>query len=256
MKYRLWLGDYDNDLHLSKDFFKSFLSCKNDNPVPSEAFEVAKKKISNYYEELRKVAIEVAEKEVEKELKREDRYVVMLLKALDELIESINILEEKYRDLVEIKNSGVVESLNRSINDLKKLRKEIEKEIEDIMLKIAPNLSEVAGVKLGARLIEKAGSLEKLATLPASTIQVIGAEKSLFKAISRMKKGKKARVPKHGIIFQHPFIRTLPKRKRGKMARFLASKIAIAARVDYFSGELKEDMIEEVRHRYERIARS
>ena len=104
-------------------------------------------------------------------------------------------------------------------------------------------------------MLEKAGSLKKLAFLPASKIQVMGAEKSLYKAFSRMRKGKKAKVPKHGVIFQHPFIKTLPKSKRGKMARFMAAKLAIAARIDYFKGEIDENLAESVRKKYEELMR-
>ncbi|WP_290899910.1 RNA-processing protein [Ferroglobus sp.] len=256
MKYNLWCGEYDGKLKLSKDFAKSFAKAKNPSPVPEEAFEEAKEKVKNYYEVLRRVAIEVTERKVERELRREDRYVIMLVKALDELNEAINLLEEKYRDLVEVKTSEISEEFEERIRGLKELRRRIEKEIDEVMGKIAPNLTEILGAKIAARLLERAGSMEKLAILPASTIQIIGAEKSLFKALTRIRKGKKAKIPKHGIIFQHPFIRSLPKRKRGKMARFMAGKLAIAAKLDYFSGELKEELAEEVRRKYEELARA
>ncbi len=256
MKYNLWCGEYDGKLKLSKDFAKSFAKAKNPSPVPEEAFEEAKEKVKNYYEVLRRVAIEVTERKVERELRREDRYVIMLVKALDELNEAINLLEEKYRDLVEVKTSEISEEFEERIRGLKELRRRIEREIDEVMGKIAPNLTEILGAKIAARLLERAGSMEKLAILPASTIQIIGAEKSLFKALTRIRKGKKAKIPKHGIIFQHPFIRSLPKRKRGKMARFMAGKLAIAAKLDYFSGELKEELAEEVRRKYEELARA
>jgi len=256
LKYNLWCGEYNGRLKLSKDFAKSFAKAKNLTPVPEEAFEEAKEKVKNYYEVLRRVAIEVTERKVERELRREDRYVIMLVKALDELNETINLLEEKYRDLVEVKTSEISEEFEERIRGLKELRRKIEREIDEVMGKIAPNLTEILGAKIAARLLEKAGSMEKLAILPASTIQIIGAEKSLFKALTRIRKGKKAKIPKHGIIFQHPFIRSLPKRKRGKMARFMAGKLAIAAKLDYFSGELKEELAEEVRRKYEELARA
>ena len=104
--------------------------------------------------------------------------------------------------------------------------------IRELMNSEAPNLSAVAGAILGAKLISLAGGLEKLAKLPASTIQVLGAEKALFRFF-RTGKG----APKHGIIFQHPYIHGSPKWQRGKIARLLATKIAIAARIDYFSRE-------------------
>ncbi len=257
MSYNLWFGKYVNGkVDVSRDLKKSFLEAENPNPLPFSVYDVGRSFFGKrYYEVLRKIAIDVAETLIERELKREDKYIISLVKALDELIKAINLLEEKLRDLRNVKESNIVEKFESKIVDLKKLRNEIEKEIEDVTRKIAPNLSEIAGEKIAARLIERAGSLKKLAKLPSSTIQVIGAEKSLFKALSRIRRGKKAKIPKHGIIFQHPFIKTLPKKKRGKMARFMASKLAIAARIDYFKGELQESLAEEVRRKYEKLSR-
>lgn len=257
LRYNLWFGVYENgNVKKSKNFSESFLNAKNPEPLPFNLSEIGKEVLGDdYYRILRKTAIEVCQNLVERELRREDRYVISLVRTLDELNNSINLLNEKLRELKEIRESEVVNLFEEKINDLEKLRTRIEKEIEEVMRKIAPNLSEIVGEKIGARLLEKAGSLEKLAELPASTIQVIGAEKSLFKALARMKKGKRAKVPKHGVIFQHPFIRNLPKKKRGKMARFMANKIAIAVRLDYFKGEVDEKLYEEVRKKYEQLSR-
>ncbi len=258
MKYNLWFGVVeDSEVKLSDNFEESFLKASNPNPVPESVYDAGKRIFGErYYEVLRRTAINVTEKLIEKELRREDRYVISLVRTLDELTKVINILEEKLRELRNVKESDVTVDFEGKILDLKKLRSEIEKEIEEVTRKIAPNLSEIAGEKIAARLLEKAGSLKKLAEMPSSTIQVIGAEKSLFKALARLRKGKKAKVPKHGVLFQHPFIKTLPKKKRGKMARFMASKLAIAARVDYFKGELHEGLAEEVRRKYEKLSRN
>jgi nucleolar protein 56 len=118
----------------------------------------------------------------------------------------------------------------------------VEKQIGDLMEETAPNVAAVIGPILGARLISKVGSLARLASLPASTIQILGAEKALFRALR-----KRGKPPKHGIIFQHPWVHASPRKIRGKVARLLASRIAIAARVDCFSGrfigdELKKDV--------------
>lgn len=133
------------------------------------------------------------------------------------------------------------------------MRKMQEGYIRDLMSSEAPNLSAVAGAILGAKLISLAGGLEKLARMPASTIQVLGAEKALFRFF-RTGRG----APKHGVIFQHPYIHGSPKWQRGKIARLLATKIAIAARIDYFSredrsGELRkalEERLAEIRKKY------
>jgi nucleolar protein 56 len=103
--------------------------------------------------------------------------------------------------------------------------------VEGSMKRIAPNVTEVAGATIGARLMAKAGGLDRLAVLPASTIQILGAEKALFRSLRTG-----AKPPKHGILFQHNAVHLAPKWQRGKIARTLANKIAIAARVDYYRG--------------------
>lgn len=114
---------------------------------------------------------------------------------------------------------------------LYKYRQELELYISSLALEVAPNLSEVAGTILAAKLMEKAGGIKKLAMKPSSTIQVLGAEKALYRS-----KKSGSRPPKHGLIFQHPYIHSKPKKARGHLARVLAGKLAIAARADAFSG--------------------
>jgi nucleolar protein 56 len=124
--------------------------------------------------------------------------------------------------------------------------------VESTMKKIAPNVTRVAGATIGARLMAKAGGLDRLAMLPASTIQILGAEKALFRAL---KTG--ARPPKHGILFQHQDVHMAPKWQRGKIARTIANKIAIAARIDYYRGSEEASLkpgldkrLEQIRAKY------
>ena len=116
----------------------------------------------------------------------------------------------------------------------------LERTIVEIMKEIAPNLCAIINPLVAAKLLAEAGSLNRLAVLPSSTIQVLGAQKALFAHL----KGK-GPPPKHGIIFQVKEIRSAPKKLRGKIARLFASKIAIAARVDYFRGEYIGDKLRE-----------
>ena len=110
-------------------------------------------------------------------------------------------------------------------------REKLNEYVESAMKRISPNVAEIAGATIGARLMAKAGGLDRLATLPASTIQILGAEKALFRALRTG-----ARPPKHGILFQHEAVHAAPKWQRGKIARTVANKVAIAARVDYYRG--------------------
>jgi len=146
-----------------------------------------------------------------------------------------------------------IQSMCRNVLGLYSVRQSLENYVDSVMQEVAPNTKTIAGSLLGARLIAIAGGLMNLAKLPASTMQILGAEKALFRSLKT-----KARPPKHGIIFQHPLIHDGKRWQRGKIARALAGKLSIAARVDAFSGkyagdELKADLdkrIEEIRERY------
>jgi nucleolar protein 56 len=137
--------------------------------------------------------------------------------------------------------------------DLFKLRDRAEKYLEDLMKNVAPNMNFLLGSTLSAKLISLAGSLDHLAMMPASTLQVLGAEKALFRAL---KTG--ARPPKHGIIFQYAAIHQAPRWQRGKIARALSGRLSIAARIDAFKGEFRgeilkkqlEKRIDEIKEKY------
>jgi nucleolar protein 56 len=146
-----------------------------------------------------------------------------------------------------------IQTLSRNVLELYELRKNMENYVDKTMEEVAPNTRTVAGALLGARLIAIAGSLRNLAMRPASTIQVLGAEKALFRSL---KTG--ARPPKHGLIFQHTLLHDAKRWQRGKIARVLAGKLAIAARADAFGGRyvgdaLKADIdkrLAEIREKY------
>jgi len=147
------------------------------------------------------------------------------------------------------KDIRAIRDLAEEIDRLYKLREEIEDYIEMAMDDVAPNVKAIVGAKLGARLISLAGGLKELAIMPASTIQVLGAEKALFR---HLRSG--AKPPKHGILYQYPDVNRSPWWQRGKIARALAGKLAIAARVDYFSGEyIAEELRNEIEARIKEI---
>lgn len=117
----------------------------------------------------------------------------------------------------------------------------------DKMMAVAPNLTTLMGQNIGAKLIGKAGSLTNLAKAPASTIQILGAEKALFRALKK----RKGNTPKYGLIFHSGFIQRAAKEHRGKISRYLANKAALAARIDCFMeqppavfGEKLRDQVE------------
>lgn len=146
-----------------------------------------------------------------------------------------------------------IQALSKDISNMYKLRESMETYLDKTMEEVAPNTKAIAGALLGARLIAIAGGLRNLAMRPASTMQVLGAEKALFRSI---KTG--ARPPKHGLIFQHTLLHDAKRWQRGKIARAIAGKLSIAVRADAFGGAYNGDKlkaqlnkrIEEIRQKY------
>ena len=121
-------------------------------------------------------------------------------------------------------------SLANQVIAIYALRDEISEYQSMLVKKMAPNLCHLVEPALAAKLIAQAGNLERLAKFPASTVQVLGAEKALFK---HLKRG--TLPPKYGLIFQHPLIGNAPPAHAGKLARALATKLSIASKADAFS---------------------
>ncbi|MBN2454331.1 hypothetical protein JXB11_02185 [Candidatus Woesearchaeota archaeon] len=132
-----------------------------------------------------------------------------------------------------------IESIANEAKRVYALKKAQEEYLEKLMQEICPNLKALAGSAIGAKLIALAGSLKKLMELPASTIQVLGAERALFRHL----KNPSQRMPKYGVLFQHQLVTNAKKDARGKAARALADKIAIAIKVDYFKGQFVGDAL-------------
>ncbi len=146
-------------------------------------------------------------------------------------------------DLDDDINPQDLEIMNKyanSIYELQNTRKDIEEYIDSKMESIAPNLKLIVGSSLGAKLISHAGGLKRLATYPSSTVQIMGAEKALFR---HLKSGD--RPPKYGLIYQHPQVRGAKWWNRGKIARILASKISLAVRRDVFTKTFDENAFED-----------
>lgn len=131
--------------------------------------------------------------------------------------------------------------------ELIEFRETLSEYLRQRMSAVAPNLQALIGEVLGAKLIAHAKGLMQLSKYPASTIQILGAEKALFRALKT-----KGKTPKYGLIFNSTFIGRAGLKSKGKISRYLANKCAIAARVDMFSeaptakfGEALKGQIEE-----------
>ena len=132
-----------------------------------------------------------------------------------------------------------IKAVAAALDDLRAFRERESHALEEKMRAICPNITAIAGAGIGAKLLSKAGSLQRLATLPSGTVQMLGAEQALFRHL----RNRNARPPKYGILHEHPLILTAKRSDHGKVARALADKLSLAARVDYFKGEFIGDQL-------------
>ncbi|XP_026572945.1 nucleolar protein 56 [Pseudonaja textilis] len=123
-----------------------------------------------------------------------------------------------------------IESFSSRVISLSEYRKGLQEYLRSKMNQVAPSLSALIGEVVGARLISHAGSLTNLAKYPASTVQILGAEKALFRALKT-----RGNTPKYGLIFHSTFIGRAAAKNKGRISRYLANKCTIASRIDCFS---------------------
>lgn len=130
-------------------------------------------------------------------------------------------------------------------------RRAVETYVERSIQELAPNVSELAGPMIAARLVSLAGSVEKLARAPSGTVQLLGAERALFR---HLRSG--SRPPKHGVLFQHPWVHRAPRWQRGAIARAFAGRISMAARADaYTKRRIAPDLVKDLEAAIEEIRR-
>ncbi|CAN1127282.1 Nucleolar protein 56 [Linum perenne] len=178
----------------------------------------------------------------------------------DKLSELTEILgdEDKAKEVIEAAKASMGQDLSpvdlinvqmfaQRVMELAEYRKNLHEYLIEKMNSIAPNLAALIGEIVGARLISHAGSLTNLAKCPSSTLQILGAEKALFRALKT-----RGNTPKYGLIFHSSFIGRASARNKGRMARYLANKCSIATRIDCFAdkgtnvfGEKLREQVEE-----------
>lgn len=220
-----------------------------------------------YVDLLRSVCTTLARKKIALSYQGRDVELLQMVRMLDELDNVINLLQEraaewyqvtnpsfsrKYRSLPAKKMLGIIrkgargglsdaaEEIERLAGTRSRLMREVSARADEVM----PNTSALIGGLVAARLLSKAGGLPALARMPGSTIQVLGSERALF---SHLRGGTPP--PKHGIIFQHRRVHNAPKPVRGRVARVLAAKLAIAARLDYYRGEAVPEFLKDAQAR-------
>lgn len=178
----------------------------------------------------------------------------------EENVKSFGFSNEKSKRIVNLARNSMganftendlhpLQDLSLRMIDLYEERDKLEAWIGREISRIAPNMKAIVGAPIAARLIALAGGLRELAMKPASTIQLLGAEKALFRAL---KTG--AKPPKHGIIYQIPELHGCPWWQRGNISRAIAGRLTIAGRVDFFQGEFIGDQLKlEVDRKVEEI---
>lgn len=204
--------------------------------------------------------------ELEKEIKSNELYLKLLSVlgerknfskknllafSLDEKVISVISLkaEQSIGSDISIEDVQQIKSLAEKILLLRQERESLSKYIELQMKKELPNFTAVAGPLIGAKLLSLAGSKKKLALMPASTIQLLGAEKALFSSLKN-----KSKTPKHGIIFNHPMVVQVKKKNKGKMARTLASKLSIAVKADFFGKkDVSKELLKTLNNRFKQL---
>ncbi|KAI9920848.1 hypothetical protein PsorP6_002633 [Peronosclerospora sorghi] len=122
-----------------------------------------------------------------------------------------------------------VDNFTTRLVKLAEYRRQLHEYLVSKMSTVAPNLASLIGESVGARLISHAGSLTNLAKCPASTVQILGAEKALFRALKT-----RGNTPKYGLLFHSTFIGRAAAKNKGRISRYLANKCAIASRIDSF----------------------
>jgi len=208
-----------------------------------------KKKYRNLpFSLLRESSIIQAKKAIQNSL-TPDKNLIQAIESLNEAHSNFNLASERFttwysqitgnsrkkiEEILEIDNlPSQMLPLKNHINNTQELISQISSYLDSESPKTFPNLVNILGTQLAVRIVSLAGDLSKLARMPSSTIQLLGAEKALFR---HMADGSPP--PKHGVLYQHPNIKRANGKDKGRASRKLAAKVAIASKIDYF-GEKK-----------------
>jgi len=208
------------------------------------------KNINELFEQLR-VVTDTVYPTLEKEINVKDYCRILLLeKVTTEELKKIGITNTKVIEIIdsgvsitlEDKEKKLIKSFAENILELIKIKEELENLAHIIAEKTYPNFCAIAGTKIACQMLVIAGSISRLSRMPSSTIQLLGAEKSLFKSI---KMGSK-KTPKYGLLFNHSLIINKTKKDKGRIARFLSGKIVIAIKADISGKDLRAELNEKI----------
>jgi len=257
--------EYSNKDKYENEFLKKYKEAKKpEGKELQRILEFFKKK--EYFDDFYDKNIILTKKSIKNSVS-EDNFVLQTISNVGELDKSLNILikrlrewyslynpelshevfdnqkfselvlkEKKHTDsmgsVISKKDLDPIRDLAKRINELYIFREEQEIYLEALLDSYCPNVKAVAGTTITAQMLAKAGSLKKLMEFPSSTVQILGAEKAFFRHLTTHSKS-----PKHGYLAQHPLVNKAKRQDHGKIARMIAAKISIAAKVDYFKGK-------------------
>ena len=273
-----WFGDVEEgrctkfigDTRAIIDRIESIVTCM-DTYIPPDWEQAvlcgACRDREEYLARLQAVCIGAAERLIREQFSQKDAELLQMIRTLDEIDMVINLLSEKAVDWYLIRHpsfsrkyrrtpahalvktmhersKGALGTLAAEIEHMENTRTILAREVSFRANDVMPNTSALIGGLVAARLMSHAGGLLSLSRLPASAIQVLGARSALFSHLKT-----RSPCPKHGIIFQHRRVHNAPREVRGKVARVLACKLAIAARLDYFSGAAEPEFLETAQKR-------
>ncbi len=222
---------------------------------------------ADYLARLQAVCIAAAEHSVREHYAGKDAELLQMVRTLDEMDTVINLLSERAADWYMVrhpafsrkyrrtpanilvrtmreKSRGALGRVAGEIEQMADTRTALAKEVSARANDVMPNTSALIGGLVAARLMANAGGLLPLSRLPASAIQVLGARTALFAHLKTHTPS-----PKHGIIFQHRRVHNAPRDIRGRVARVLAGKLAIAARLDYYRGVAAPEFLAKAQER-------
>jgi nucleolar protein 56 len=217
---------------------------------------------AEYVQVLREAAINLATKNLERGYRADNSGLIQMVRMLEQIDLSINLLTERAvdwyratrpgfsrklavpsgRNLITWLHEDADEALGGVLDEIEHLmeqRTSLAKRVSQRAEGVLPNCSALVGGLVAARLAAEAGGIRELAMMPASSIQVLGAKQALFCHLSSG-----SPPPKHGVIYQHGRVHGARKENRGKVARTLSTKLAIAARIDYYRKEPDREFLE------------
>ena len=208
---------------------------------------------NQYLSHLREIAIRLALTDLKEKCDYGEIELMHLVRVLDEIDRSVSKISEKIEELskallpygidgIQRNSINIIKTsannpedplylICRDISKLKESRSHIAKSVASLSNKIMPNISSICGPIVAARLLSAAGGRNHLASMSASSLQVLGAGPSLF---SHIRSGTPP--PKHGIIYGYKGVHHSKRRVRGRVSRVLACQLVIAARIDFYRG--------------------